>query len=82
MQAHSCIFSPASFSQARWTSGVVWTWLLGEPGHANVRNVKRALQGRQQQEKNGSGEEGGTALVPKRMCKVRKQHVSAYTTTT
>ena len=60
---------------------VVWTWLLGEPGHANVRNVKRALQGRQQQEKNGSGEEGGTALVPKRMCKVRKQHVSAYTTT-
>ena len=22
MQAHSCIFSPASFSQARWTWGV------------------------------------------------------------
>jgi len=25
---------------------VVWSWLLGEPGHANVRNVERALQGR------------------------------------
>jgi hypothetical protein len=35
---------------------VVWTWLLGEPGHANERNVQSALQGRQQQVKNGSGE--------------------------
>ena len=42
---------------------VVWTWLLGEPGHANVRNVERALQGRQQQEKNGSGEEGGASYL-------------------
>jgi len=42
---------------------VVWSWLLGEPGHANERNVERSLQGRQQQEKNGSGE--GRKEVPR-----------------
>ena len=61
---------------------MIWSWLLGEPGHANERNVECALQGRQQQEKNGSGEGRKRHLVYINACaQVRKQHVGAFTTT-